>query len=1007
MHFLILLALGAPRCAGAMDLGAAHSLFERQAYAVAADAYRDLLSRSPGPREDAEERLGLAECLYRLGQYGPARQAFESELERHVIGPQRGQALLGLARACAKLKDFDTSVRAAQGAEAALPHAQAWKAVLLKAEDLYAANRFEGAEAAYGSLAAGWPSQPEPEYVNYAIAWCDYRLGRRLLAQAPASSAGRQSLRAAAAGFERAAQRAPAGAFAPGALYQEGECDYALGLWSSAQRAWKTFLARYQSDPLAPAARYSLAWCSFQEGRYADAATAFHEFSVIYADHPLAPWGLYLAGVSLARVHNLDLAESAYRISLRLYPQSPVAERCQYALAWLATQRKDYPAAAEAWAEFLKRWPDSSLAVSASFLLADSQYQQGRYAAAHDQYLDLLRRHPHDPLSGDALYYAANASMALEDWARARSEFQAYLDRHPRSPYASDALMRSADCLYFSGDLAAAESAYRSLRSRFRGMPAAGQAQEGLAWVSFARRDWTKAADRFTAAAGMLPSPESGRAWLRVGDALFNAGEHARAKAAYLKAAGSGYPRDIQAQAHDGAAWADYRLEDFKGAYGEWARARDLAPGDIAQSEAAYWMGWALFRLGRFTDSAAAFAAVAPRHPKSYLVPDALTQEANALHNAGQDARALPLYRRVASQWPRLPAAADALHGLEISYSALGRQDEALAAEREFLKLHADSDVAPDVQYQIAEHYLGLKEWPQAERELDRLKAQFPGSKMDTLATYWRGEARYHQLKFNAAIADWNDLVHRAPANPLAPRALFRVGLAWYRQQEYPQAEDAFRRVLDAYGNTREVAADARFNLALTYKRMGRDADAVAAYQAVIRDYPGSRLDDMARIRIGYIYEDARDFPKALDAYRDLAARDRGKLGAEAQYLAGDCLVSMKRDGEAVLAYDAVAKTFPGQGVWAVTALARAAEILESEGRYRDALRRYETIARTSPDPAWAASARARIVLMRKRLGLPDPAAAPRKKKPARKAARARRRKGPAAHRTPTGEAKP
>jgi TolA-binding protein len=211
----------------------------------------------------------------------------------------------------------------------------------------------------------------------------------------------------------------------------------------------------------------------------------------------------------------------------------------------------------------------------------------------------------------------------------------------------------------------------------------------------------------------------------------------------------------------------------------------------------------------------------------------------------------------------------------------------------------------------VAEHYLAKKDFAKAEQELDTLKAQFPKSKVDLTATYWRGQARFKNLKFNEAIQDWKDLVARDAGHPLAPRALFKSGLAWYRLQEYRQAEATFRAVIDAYANTVDVAADARFNLGMTYKRMGRDADAIAAYESVAKEHPGSELASMARIRVGYIYEDAGDLNRAVEAYRSLAAVDKGKLGAEAQYLVGDCLVAQKQSGEAGILID-VADAYAG-----------------------------------------------------------------------------------------------
>ncbi len=786
-----------------------------------------------------------------------------------------------------------------------------------------------------------------------------------------------------------ALQDEPQGRLAPTALYQQAECLYAAGDFAGAAKGYQAFEKKYDKDPLVPAARYSLAWCYFERGQWNEAATAFHRFAVVHEDHPLAAWGLYLTGVSLARAKDYDLAQSAYELCLRQYPQSDVADRAQYGLAWLATARKDYVDAADEWQRFEKDYPDSKLAASATFLYADALYQQGRFAGAREQYLRLLKEHGDDPLAEDALYYAANASLALGEASEARDQLQQFLRLRPDSAYAFDARRRLGDSLYALGQLDTAESAYQDLRASAApgGLKPADAAEVkagallGLGWISFSRKDWALAAQRFSDAARVsLGAAQAREAWQRAGDSYFNADAFTDALSAYRSAANVAPDADRRSQAHFGAAWAAYRLKDFGQAYGEWGNARDQAPEDSGKAEAAYWMAWALFRQSRFVESAAQAADVARLYPSSHLVPDALTLEGDSLQNAAQYETAITVYKQVAEDYPAHAKAASALYGIQLCYSALGRDDEAVAASKAYLAKHKDSDIAPQVQYQVAEHYMAKKDFQKAEQEFDQLKSAYPKSKVDATASYWRGQARFKDLKFNEAIQDWKDLVARAPQHPLAPRALFRSGLAWYRLQEYGQAEAAFKQVLEAYGNTRDVAADARFNLGLTYKRMGRDADAVLAYQAVWHDYPDSELASMARIRIGYIYEDANDYPKAVEAYRALAAADTTKLGAEAQYLVGDCLLAQKQTGEALLAYDAVAANFPAESGWVVTAQAKSGEMLESLGRDKEAMARYQKIISQGGDPTWVESAKKRAALLQQHMNesaTPAPAGKP------------------------------
>jgi TolA-binding protein len=962
----------------AMEPDAADTFFRHQAFGVAAEAYGSAVL-GPDGGESPEARLGLAESAWRQDQSTRARDAWQAYLARHVGGPEETRALIGLSAALDSLGDHSGAAKAAQGAETQAPAGEGWHAALLAADALYDGSQFQEAEAAYRQAGERYAGQlDEPAFIPYARAWCLLRwaqLPRRASGPADADGDSLAALGRAADLFSQVAALKGGARYAPSALYQQAECRYLAGDYEAAAGGYQEFEKRFGMDPLVAAARYSLAWCRFEQGQYKEAATAFHRFSVVHADHPLAPWGLYLAGVSLARGGDLDLAESAYQVCLQQYPGSAVADRCRYGLAWLATSRKDYVAAATAWATFLKDDGQGPLAASGTFLYADALYQLGRYAAAHEQYLGLLSGWPKDPLAEDALYYAANASLALGEDGRARDELQQFLRLRPNSSYALEARRRLGDAQYADGHLDAAEQAYQDLRKLAPGTREAGEAGLGLGWVSFSRKDWAAAAARFKDAGAELPVEEAAEAWLRGGDSLFNSGDYAGAQALYRLGTREGGPKDQRAQCHLGAGWCAYRQKDFPGAYGEWGNAKAVADDPELRCEAAYWMGWALFRQSRWEDAATAYAAVTTEFPDSHLVPDALVQQANSLQNAGQYQQALGLYQKVADQWPTHPKAADALHGLQLCYSALGQEDQAIAAAKSFLKLHADSSIAPQVQYQVAEHYLNSKDYGTAEKELDTLKAEYPNSVVDITATYWRGEARFKNLKFNEAIQDWKDLVARAPQHPLAPRALFRSGLAWYRLQEYSQAEATFRQVLDSYGNTKDVAADARFNLGLTYKRMGRDSDAVEAYQAVARDFPDSELASMARIRIGYIYEDAGDYAKASQAYRDLAAADKGKLGAEAQYLVGDTLMEQKQNGEALLAYDAVGQNFPAETAWVVTALAKSGEVLESMGRDKDALERYERIVKLGGDPTWVDAAQKRMDILRSHLGLAAPAA--------------------------------
>lgn len=952
-------------------LDRARAFEEAGAYSLAAEDYRAQLHAQDGMAQAAKARLGLGRVLLAQGRYAPAQSAMQGYLDRHPGAPDEPEASLGLAQAAAANGQQQESLRAAEAFLSAFPgHAQAGAAALARADALYALGRFQEADGAYLALGQEHPEATPQAWIPYARAWCAFGLAQLPVRDAPGDALGAQSerpsLKRAAELFAEAIRGGTGAELLASARYQRAEALYQLGDFEAAAAAYAEVEKKHPRHVLVAPARYSLAWCELERKRWREASTAFHRFAALEEEHELAPWAMYLAGVSLARAGDTDLAQSAYELTLRKYSGSPVEDRARYGLAWLASARKDYVAAVEEYQAFLKAWPRSPLAPSALFLLADALYRQQRYATAREQYVRLLQDWPKHALAEDALFFAANASLAQGEYAQARDELRQFLRLRSDSAYAAEARLRLADCSYGLGELATAEAQYQALSGSAGSV--AEQAALGSAWVAHSQRRWPEARKRFEEAA-RRNGPLKAEALLRAGDCAYNQGQHEAALALYREAGRSAQGKALEADAHYQAGWASYRLRDFDQAYGEWGNALSQLKDPERRAEAMYWMAWALFRKEKYELAAEEFAKVAEAHPQSHLLPDALTHRGDALQNGGHCPEAIEQYKAMVARFPGHAKAAAALHGIQLCYYSLGKEEEALQAAQSFLKAHQGSSAAPEVQYSVAEHYLNRKDYAKAEKELDALKAAYPKSRMHLGATYLRGQARFKNLKFNEAIQDWRSVLEQQPEGPWGPKASFKIGLAYYRLQEYAQAIGAFGRTLDAYGNTPDVAADAQFNLGLTFKRMGQDEDAVAAYQRVSQAWPASPLASMARIRIGYIHEDRGEFDKAIEAYRALAASDRGKLGAEAQFLVGDCFMSMKKSGEALLAYQQVVTAFPDEGSWVVTALAKVGELHELAGRYPKALESYEAIVKKGGDPTWVASAKRRAQLVRERMG--------------------------------------
>ncbi|BDA40854.1 RNA polymerase-associated protein CTR9 homolog [Coccomyxa sp. Obi] len=95
---------GRPNIAGTLALASVH--FQQGNYNNALGHYRKALREHPGA--PAEVRLGLAACLFRLGQVSQAKAAYQRTLD---LSPSSGEALLGLAVIAFNSKDAEKGLR--------------------------------------------------------------------------------------------------------------------------------------------------------------------------------------------------------------------------------------------------------------------------------------------------------------------------------------------------------------------------------------------------------------------------------------------------------------------------------------------------------------------------------------------------------------------------------------------------------------------------------------------------------------------------------------------------------------------------------------------------------------------------------------------------------------------------------------------------------------------------------------------------------------------------------
>jgi TolA-binding protein len=220
-------------------------------------------------------------------------------------------------------------------------------------------------------------------------------------------------------------------------------------------------------------------------------------------------------------------------------------------------------------------------------------------------------------------------------------------------------------------------------------------------------------------------------------------------------------------------------------------------------------------------------------------------------------------------------------------------------------------------------------------------------------------------------------LAERYPQGVLADDALFWAGRSAAALKEYLRAIEHYNKLPQRYPESPKLA-ETRFAQGDALSELGQFAGAILAFDEVIRNYPDSYLADLARGRKGDCQftlgsEDPERYREALASYQGVlqSPQTSPDLQWQAEYKIGRCYQKLGRSEDAFEQYMKVVYGFLGHSgrkdagamIWFTRAAFSAAEIMEHDGRWREAVNIYKRVIEAGV-PA-AGDARQRIQKIR------------------------------------------
>jgi TolA-binding protein len=510
---------------------------------------------------------------------------------------------------------------------------------------------------------------------------------------------------------------------------------------------------------------------------------------------------------------------------------------------------------------------------------------------------------------------------------------KSFIAAQPQNPLSASSQLWMANVLLTNGNADAALKEFQTYLETYASVAGQAQAYEGKGWAFLALHRCGEAAVAFLKAFGLHSDPSRRvTCLLKAGDAQMENGQY--------KAAAENYTRvTTEFPESEGVPDALYqlgqaliRMKDTAGAMAAWGRVADGFPTHAMAEESLLRVAELRASLGQYGLAIDGFNRLMRTYTNGLSYPAALYGRGEAHYKQVDFREALADFDAMVARFPAHPQTEQAFVKKGLCFYWLGQDDNAVAVHREFAAQFTNSPLTPGVRF-------------------------------------WLAKYDFNRGDFAAAESAFLVVASSYPSNSLADVALLWAGLSASKRKEYGRSVEIFTRLAKEYPDSAKIQ-EARFAQADALAEQQQYALAILIYDEIVARQPKGELAARAWGRKGDCQfmlggEDRKRYEESIQSYKVVAGHEAAmpELALQAEYKIGRSLEQLGRTDEAREQYyvRVVVRYFQerAKGVWPTEnakmwftrAALRAADILESAGEWRQAVKVLERIVEAGAEP--------------------------------------------------------
>lgn len=631
-------------------------------------------------------------------------------------------------------------------------------------------------------------------------------------------------------------------------------------------------IRRNPKDPNYSDANYYYGFIAFNNGKYRDAQEAFKITETDPRYEKVVPF--YIATIMY---NNGDKEKALEYAETRLKKGGQVYDaQLRQLIGHAYFEKKDY-AKAQPYLENYAASSQKKVRREDTYELAFTYYQTGNYPKAIDGFKQLSGKQ--DSLSQNAMYLLGDAYLKTNQKSNARNAFLFCASNSSNPAQREISLFNYAKLSYELGYQDVALTELKKFLADYPSSAYAAEAKELLVGVLANSNSYKEALSLIEGMKNPSANVKKQYAKVLYGRAteLVNDGLLVGANELLDKALKEPDNAEVLPYINFWKGEIAYRLNKIDDAiryYFDYLKSGNVN-GEVNPTNAKYNLGYAFLKRENYKQALNYFEQVAPGTPKinaAQIEQDAYVRAADCYYMSRDFSRALAMYDKVLSySWP----ASDYALFQKSMVAGVKSGADKIKLLQTIERVYPASSLVPDANLEIATTYLSDE-------------------------------------KFREAIPFLKNVVNNTSNESLKPRALLRLGIAYYNLNNNKEALNQYNALLKQYPNSPE-AEEGLDNAKVIYIEDGRSSEYVSFARGLGMDISETQEDSLAYAEAEVQFNDG-NFSSALTRFDNYLSKfPNGKNAVEAQYYKAEIYYNQKNWAKAAEAYEAVADRVPNK----------------------------------------------------------------------------------------------